>query len=261
VTLHLGKLAARRPEGLREFSAYLASALPTPPATVAAPNAQYPIDGNDQWGDCTIAGVAHLLAAWDVEANSTIAVPDGDAVVAEYQALTGAQQPGDSNDTGLDEANVLKTWQTSGLFGTQIAAYAPVALKDTLTLQQTIAFYGGAYLGIQCPQSAEQQFEANQPWTVVPGSPVEGGHCIVALGYDASGDVLCATWGGIATVTQAFLAKYLDEVWAIISPEFAAATSLHGGLDLASLQADLSSLDAPSPVPTPRHRKPWWQFW
>jgi hypothetical protein len=189
------------------------------------------MDGNDQYGDCTMAGVAHLIAAWDVEVTEDDLVPSSDEVVKEYFSLTGGQ------DSGLNEANVLQTWHRSGLFGHKIEAYAPVSPSNLVEIQQTIAYYGGAYFGIQCPQSAQEQFQNGQPWTYVPGSPIEGGHCIDGLGYTPSG-LLCATWGGIALVTWQFLAHFLEEVWAIISPEFVAAGK-GPLLDLATLEADL----------------------
>lgn len=230
----LGRLPATRPFGLSDLSVYATTKLPMPPAEVAVPAAGYPIDGNDQYGDCTMAGVAHLIAAWDAEVSEPDPIPDAQEVVQTYFELSGGQ------DTGLNEANVLQEWREQGLFGRQIAAYAPVDPRNIVELHQAIAFYGGCYLGIQCPQSAQQQFQANEPWTFVPGSPIEGGHCIVALGFSQNG-LLCATWGGIALVSYPFLAAYLDESWAILPSQFVEAGK-GPALDLASLQADLNRL-------------------
>ncbi|HUY25412.1 MAG TPA: hypothetical protein VMV09_08950, partial [Candidatus Saccharimonadales bacterium] len=133
------------------------------------PSAGYPIDGNDQFGDCTMAGVAHLIAAWDADVNEPDPIPDAQEVVATYFELSGGQ------DTGLNEANVLQAWRSQGLFGRKIAAYAPVDPRNIVELHQAVAFYGGCYLGIQCPQSAQQQFASGQPWTYDPSSPIEGG--------------------------------------------------------------------------------------
>jgi hypothetical protein len=227
----LGRLPATRPFGVSDLSVYAVGRLPAPPTEVAVPKATFPMDGNDQYGDCTMAGVAHLISAWNAEVKEKEAIPSSKAVVAEYLKLTGGQ------DTGLNEANVLQTWHRSGLFGHKIEAYAPVSPSNIVEIQQAIAFYGGAYLGIQCPESAQEQFAADEPWTFVKGSPVEGGHCIVALGYVPSG-ALCATWGGIALVTWQFLAHFLEEVWAAISPQFVAAGKVPR-LDLATLEADL----------------------
>jgi hypothetical protein len=238
--LELGKLPATRLAGVSTLGEYTEGKLPAPPESVKVPGdaADYPMDGNDQWGDCTIAGIAHLLAAWDILVDTkSIAVPDAAACVSLYEQLTGSSTP---PGPGLNETTLLAQWRTQGLFGNEIDAYAPVDYKNIVELHQAIAFYGAAYLGIVCPESAQQQFQDNQPWTYVAGSPVEGGHCIVALGYTPTA-LLCATWGGIAEVTYPFLAHYLDESFAIISPEYADAKQTPK-LDLAALKQDLDNL-------------------
>jgi len=231
----LGRLPATRPFGLSDLSVYASGKLPAPPAEVTVPAAGYPIDGNDQYGDCTMAGVAHLIAAWDAEVSEADPIPDAQEVVQTYFELSGGQ------DTGLNEANVLQAWRNQGLFGRKIAAYAPVDPKNIVELHQAIAFYGGAYLGIVCPESAQQQFAADQPWTFVPGSPIAGGHCIDALGFTQNG-LLCATWGGIALVTYGFLAHFLDEAWAVLGNQAVERQGDALGIDLVTLRADLDSL-------------------
>ena len=238
--LELGKLPATRLAGVRSLGEYATGKIPAPPASVDVPGTvtDYPMDGNDEWGDCVIAGIAHLIAAWNLLVDSTsIPVPTDEQCVALYEQLTGSTTaPG----PGLNEASVLSQWRQQGLFDNRIDAYAPVNYGDIVELHQAVAFYGGVYFGLACPESAMQQFQAGEPWTYVPGSTIEGGHCIVALGYTSTA-LLCATWGGIAEVTYPFVAHYMDEAFAIISAEYVAA---NGGptLDLAALTADLDSL-------------------
>lgn len=231
----LGKLTAVRPHALSDLTTYAAGKLPAPPASVAYPVLEWGMDGNDQCGDCTMAGAAHLIAAWnaEVEENADPA-PTSTQVVTEYFDLTNGQ------DSGLVEHTVLATWHRRGLWGNRIAGYAPVDPGDLTALHQAIAFYGGAYLGVQLPDSAQQQFAAGEPWTVVPGSPVEGGHCIVAAGYSPQG-LYCVTWGQVVEVTYPWAAKYLDEAWCVLSEEYVQ----HGGgpaIDLAALRADLAAI-------------------
>lgn len=228
-----GRLPATRPAALGDLDVYAAGKLPTPPPTVTVPAGAYPIDGNSTYGDCTMAGAAHLIEAWNTESKQTDPVPDEATVVAEYLKLTGGP------DSGLSEAEVLKVWQTEGLFGERIAGYAPVDPQDLLQIHQAVAFYGGCYLGIECPESAQRQFAGGEPWTY-QGSPVEGGHCVVALGYGPSGALQCATWGGIAVLEASFLAHYLDEAWVILPSQMVEAKGDALGIDLAALQADLT---------------------
>ncbi len=233
--LKLGRLAATRPHGLKDLAAYTTTRLPAPPAVLPAPTqVNWGMDLNDTYGDCTIAGVDHLLAAWNKVYSDTTGRPTNDQVKQTYFDLTGGA------DSGLNEADVLKTWHQNGLFGNKIAGYAPVDPADIVGLHQAIAYYGGAYLGIACPESAQRDFAAGKPWVYDPSSPIEGGHCIVAVGYDAGG-VYCSTWGDIAYVTYPFFAHFLEEVWCIISQELVDAGG-DSGIDLQSLTEDLPTL-------------------
>jgi hypothetical protein len=236
MSLKLGRLPAMRPTALSDLAVYATGKLPTPPATWPVPKAKYPMDGNEEYGDCTMAGVAHLIEAWDVSFSERDAVPGEKEIVTEFLHLNGGEK-----DTGLVEANVLERWHKSGLFGEKIAGYAPVNPSDILAIHQAIALYGGCYLGIECPRSAQEQFSEGKPWTFVEGSPVEGGHCIVALGFNEH-SVECVTWGAIAEVTYPFLAHYLDEAWVVLSEQLVQAKGDGLGISIEALQADLKKV-------------------
>jgi hypothetical protein len=235
--LKLGALPPVRPHGLSELAVYVHGPLPAPPPQVPAPAVvDWRMFLNDRYGDCTIAGVAHALLAWNAEVHVSDSVPVDDQVARTYFSLTGG------GDSGLVEADVLRTWYREGLFGQRIAGYAPVATGSLEALHQAIAFYGAAYLGVVLPVSAQQQFAAGLPWTVAPDSPILGGHCVVAVGYDPLG-IVAVTWGQLVHITYPWLAKYLTETWAILSHEFIeAGHGLMPSIDLRSLRQDLDSL-------------------
>ena len=229
-----GALPPRIPFGLSTLGTYAIGKLPQPPASVDAPSGvTWGMDDNDRLGCCTIAGVDHLIAAWNAELNETDPRPTDAEIQSTYFSITGGQ------DTGCVEADVLKLWQTKGLFGNKIAAYAPVHPQNIIELHQAIAFYGGAYLGIACPASAQEQFQAGQPWTYVPGSPIEGGHCIDAVGFTST-SLICVTWGALVEVTYGFMAHFASEAWAVVSQELVEKGSDNFNLDLKTLQADLA---------------------
>ncbi len=237
MTYKLGKLDATRPFGLRDLSVYGHGPLPEPPASVDySTGINLPIDGNDTYGDCVAAGMAHCIAVWDAETNENLHTPDEAEVVDTYFRLSGGL------DSGLNESSVLTTWTKNELMGHTIAAFAPVNTSNVTEIHQAIAFYGACMFGIQCPDSAQRQFADGDTWTVVPGAQVEGGHCIVGIGYAADGSgVYCATWGKVAKVSYGFLNKYLDEAYAIIPDAFVKA-GRGPMLDLATLKADISRL-------------------
>ena len=239
----LGRKPATRPVGLHDLTVYGSRPFPTPPAEVAAPiGVDWGMDGNNKLGDCVIAGVDHLLAAWNAAFSEYDPRPTEAAIESTYHQLS----PGDQ---GCVEADVLQLWQSKGIFGNRIAAYAPLNHRDNVELKQGVAFYGGVFLGIACPDSAQQEFAQQEetghlvPWTVVPGAQVEGGHCIVAVGYSPTG-LLCVSWGAVVEVTWAFCRKYIEEAWCIIPHQLVEKGTDVLGLNLATLQADLAKLPA-----------------
>ena len=233
----LGKLDPKPLSGVGLISEYETKALPTPPNFVPVPAvSNWGILGNDQYGDCTIAGAGHLDMAWDIEVNESDPIPNTAETTKEYFNLTGGQ------DTGLAETDVLNHWLKTGLFGYEISAFAPLAYNTKLSLQQATAFYGSVYFGVQLPQSAQDQFTPGgvSTWSVVPGSPIEGGHCIVGVGYNAAG-IQVITWGQVVTATWNWIAQYVEEAYVIIPKQFVQAGK-GPILDLASLQADLKAV-------------------
>ncbi|MGH9121408.1 MAG: hypothetical protein ACRDYC_05610 [Acidimicrobiales bacterium] len=235
----VGKLGAKAPRvlyGLRTLDAYCVGPLPAPRAMVPVPaETDWGMFGNNTVGDCVIAGCAHALIAWDTESAESDPIPTDAAALAQYYALTGGP------DTGLVISEVLQTWQTSGLFGGKpIAAFCPINFANVLDLHCAVDFYGDCKLGVALPQSAMDQTAANQPWTVVPGSPIIGGHDVEIVGYDPA-YVQIVTWGEIVDVSYPWLAQYVTEAYAIIPNEFIEAGK-GPDLDLKTLQADLASL-------------------
>ncbi|MBO1413559.1 hypothetical protein [Streptomyces sp. FH025] len=234
-----GKLAPQFPEALKDFTAYAKAPLPPPPASVdwATNVATWPMDGNDQYGDCTMAAAAHMIQSWNAQTKMKDAEPTEQQVVEEYKRLSGGQ------DTGLVESNVLKTWHRGGLWGNKAVAYAPVNVHDKTALQQTIALFGGVYVGIQVPANAQEQFAEGEPWTLDPGwqqQSIVGGHAIPLLGYDDDW-IYAITWGGVQRIAWDWWFTYADEAWAVLSQEYKEVGEVNG-IDLATLTADLKQV-------------------
>lgn len=228
-----GRLPGYVPSALRDLEVYATGPLPTPPHTIEVPSVQYPIDCNDRLGDCTYAGIDHLDRAWNADASEHDKLPTEHQIEAAYFVETGGQ------DTGCVEADVLKRWYSKGIFGEKLAGYAPVDPRSLIELHQSVAFFGGAYLGILCGQPQQEQFERGEEW-VYTGQEEEDGHCVVALGYGPNGGLHCATWGGIAVLSAGFLAHKLEEAWVALPHQFVEKKGDQLGLSLATLQNDLS---------------------
>lgn len=230
---------------LPRFAA-LAPQLPAPPAALdfTAGGAGYAGTlGNTTAGDCTIAGVGHLIQGWTaMTGRPTVAFSDEQAL-AVYSQVEGYDPQTGQPDNGMDETDVLDDWKTgAGLFGTTLVDYATVDPTNIQHIQQTIWVYGGIYLGLMLPRSAEQQTDAGQPWTRPWFSPILGGHCVVSQKYDQT-YLYVDTWGQLQPVAWDFVQAYFDAAYAPLSPLWIGADSkTPNGLDLAGLTADLAAV-------------------
>ena len=120
-----GKKPPRIDPRTLQFRKYLTAALPPLPASqnwgAAVPVVPgWGMDGNDTYGDCTIAAWAHADLLWTANANPPAWQPDVATIESTYFALTGGA------DTGLDMLTVLKFAQSTGMGGHKIGAFAQI---------------------------------------------------------------------------------------------------------------------------------------
>ena len=214
------------------------------PDIVLVPPLNWPMDLNDQIGDCCIAGVSHGIQLVTYDADSGHAKIMTDAQVqAVYSAISGYVPGDESTDTGCVETDVLDCWMNTGVDGDNLDAYAAIAPTDLETLKRSIFWFGFAYLGVNLPQSAMDNMEV---WDVGGDETILGGHCIIAVGYDAQ-YVYVISWGKVIQCTPAWIAKFCEEAYACISDEWieSSGMSIHG-LNLDQLKTDLQSIKGTS---------------
>lgn len=231
---------------------YLDSAvLPKPHAIVdrASKVNVWPMYGNDTIGDCTCAAVGHVIQAWTAFAGTEATIPES-AVLTAYEAVSGYDPVTGANDNGAAEQDVLEYWRTTGVGGHKILAYAELRDLGNLTLAKTaVDLFGSLYLGIEVPESCMEQFQAGEPWDVVPGSPIEGGHAVPVQywGTNERGEIGVITWGKLQRMTRAFWDSYVEEAWVIITKDWLDAKGeTIEGFDLAQLEADFKALTGSS---------------
>jgi hypothetical protein len=233
-----GKLPAQ-PSMMANLFHYLKYPLPVPPKSYDYGNRvkNYPMAANDQYGDCTIAGVIHMLQLVYAEMGEVFKYPGDQEVIDTYLRLSGGV------DSGLVIVNVLKEWMTNGLFGTKIAGWAPVNVHNWDHMKVAAYAFGGLYVGVEMPAEAEQQFEAGQNWHIDENtaSPV-GGHCVTISGFNSFGADI-QTWGAETACTQNWWKTFGSEAYVVIPEIF--VEKGHGPLanfDISKLQADLKDL-------------------
>lgn len=236
--MKLGKLPPKHDVRTLRFANYLRRKLPAP---ALEQHWESGISGwgmmlNDKLGDCTIAGAGHLIKLWSANIGNEIVVPDNDILTA-YEAVSGYNPSNGTNDNGAYELDVLNYWRKNGIGGQKISAFVSIDTTNFDYVKWAIMLFGGAYVGLALPKSAEYQ----QTWQVISGPDAEpgswGGHCVPLVGYDSQ-YVECITWGGIMKMTWEFWLKYGDEAYAILSPNW-----LKDGLDPNLISVDVLTQD------------------
>lgn len=241
--MRLGKKAPKLDHRMLKLGNYLPSDLPPAPpsCTWSARISQLGMLLNDQLGDCTCAGAAHMEQAWTANVGQEF-VPSDQDVLASYEQLCGYVQGDPSTDNGGILVDVLNGWRKVGIAGRKIEAYVALETHNPEHVKQAVNLFGGAYIGLALPLSAQLQ----DVWHLAPsgasGNPKPGswgGHCVCVLDYDATG-LTCITWGQRKLMTWPFWFAYTDEAFACLSPDWAPSGRLSpSGFDFAALEADL----------------------
>jgi hypothetical protein len=246
--LHLGrKHPDYRKARLWAEDYHVASALPAFKAYVDYASEVYtwPMYLNDQIGDCTCAAYCHCINAWSKYVTGKEQIPGNGVPLSMYEAV-GKYIPGNSStDNGCVMSDILEYAKVHGVAGHNLLAYAQLKNTGVTSLNQALQLYGSVYLGVNLPQSAENQFSEGKTWTYVKGSPIIGGHCVVLQKMDAHalGNYSIVTWGALQGVTTEWMATYLEEAWVMLSPQWLTAKGGSiTGVNTSELQADMALL-------------------
>jgi len=225
------------------FKDYLTDKIAAPPETYSVLNSVYqnlqttdpteifPIDGNDTYGDCTIAALAHAMTVYEALIG-THKIMSSRAVVKLYFHLTGGV------DSGLNELDVLNYWRQHRVTGDKIITYVSINPKNHTHVQQAIQLFGGVYLGFQVQQNCKQQFLKREEWT--PAPLTNDGHAVYAVEYDQNG-LTVLTWGNTQQATWAWWDECVDEAYAILPPE-AEESGFAPGFKFTLLKTDLDAV-------------------
>lgn len=206
---------------------------------------QAPMYLNDQLGDCTCAGIGHCIGCWTKYAQGQEVIFPDSVIEGLYSDAAG-YVPGDpSTDNGATLQQILTYVHRHGIGGHYVDAFAQIRDTSARGLSTALKLFGSVYVGVNLPQSAEDQFNAGEPWTVVKGSPIAGGHCITLQGFIAGRDSMrWATWGAFQPSSMAWWQQYQMEAWAVYSKDFMRADgTAPNGLNEAALLADMKNLE------------------
>lgn len=219
------KQAQHRPSNFRLASYLRPKALQAAPSqvhygqVVTRQGGAYPMYGNDRLGDCTCAAAGHHVQAWSYNAGRPETPPE-QSVIRMYD------ETGDGTDDGRYLDEVLSYWRKTGLDGETVLAYASVNVKDRAEVKAALWLFGGLYLGVGLPVTAQRQttWHVDASALAADRAPYSwGGHCVNATGYANTTGVYFVTWGRLTRLTWGFWNAYVDEAFAIVSPAWVTA--------------------------------------
>ena len=247
----LGKLPARPDAIKHKFGSFFhAAELPTPTLVFGRPDLikDWGMLANDRHSCCVFSGAFHETMLWRAWAGAEIPTFTDANVISDYSAVTGYDPNDPSSDRGADMQRAASYRKKVGIVDAtgqrhQVAAYVSLKAGDVDQLALAAFMFGAVGLGVEMPTSAMDQFEQGEPWDVVSGAYVEGGHYIPCIGRNRAGNFLIITWGRLQAVTPAFIKKYMDEGVVYLSLEQLRGTGLSPrGFDKVALTKALNEV-------------------
>lgn len=230
-----------------QFSTYRTDApLPKHPKSFGHENLikEWGMMGNDQYGDCVLAGATHEEMLWIAESGGD---PTGlfneETALQAYSEVTGFRRDDPSTDQGTDMRAAANFRRKTGLIDTKgnrhkIGAFT--FIKTVEEMREAIWLFGAMGFGFQFPKSAMDQFNAGQPWHNVKGSPIDGGHYVPGVAGRAMLEFV--TWSKIQPAMVSFINRNIMTGIAYFSEEFLSEGKSPEGFDRNQLVKDLSKL-------------------
>jgi len=210
----------------------------------------FPIDGNDQYGDCEYAGACHGSNTFTGCVGQECSF-DPAAIISSYLRLSGG-------DNGLDTDTMMMEWM-NGLCGTPRRIFARAAVDPTnaAAMVAAIGYFGGVFLTMGVPDAWLENVQPGMTWDAGPGVRADdnNGHAVWLNGATAVGYTL-QTWGlsPPVTITPAGVAVCDPEVDVVASLDwFNAAGIAPNGYSYDQLASEWVSRGGqpwpPSPFP------------
>jgi hypothetical protein len=262
-TVKMGRKHTVTPGPRMKLKNYLRANLPAPPASCdyspAALSALENIYMNDTLGDCVIAGGYHVVATETGNAGDMFTATNAQ-IIKDYSAI-GGYVPGDpSTDQGCDEETALNYWEKNGFAnGTKPLGWIAVDATNVQEIMTACYLFENLYFGMELPDKWVSPMPSGSgfTWDVAGAPDPQNGHCIIGVGYTASG-VKVDTWGMFGTLTFAAIAKYCvatagGQLYVLITPDQLSKgmTKAPNGVAWADLISDFDSMGGNVPVPAP----------
>ena len=223
--LKYGKLAVKEDPRTFLFEKFIFGKLPETPDVFdwSTKVADYGMRLNDQYGCCAIAAAVHMIMTWTSLNGEMAQIPD-EVVKQVYMAVSGFDGVNEDTDSGCIALDVLNYWRKNGIAGHKISAFAKINPKNHAHVLDGAFLDMGLFIGARMPDNSQDQFIAGQPWSIVAGTQIEGGHAINNVAsWEENGvskGLIIVTWGKEQKVTWEWWDANVDECYAIFSEDF-----------------------------------------
>lgn len=252
---HHGLRPASGKPAIELGAAFFRTSTPMPvfPSDFDSTDFGYPMDENDSWGDCVLAGMDHwfeciyrtLGLTWTNWTKAQLLTfyrtqnPDFDP-----DGTDKTNGPGSNADGGMDIQTFLEHLVSIGL----LVGFGAVSHAN-----MEVATYVG--LGVVTGEELVQDNEQETVWDV-PGGPDIGGHCTVTVAFPTGplGNSKIVSWGAIYYMTPRFVTSQVSQIFLPICqaqvdhPGFRDAFDLAG---FAQAYTEITGRPFPAVVPTP----------
>lgn len=217
----LGKLKLEIHPWTLTLSKYLTPILPFLKTSVAWERrvTNWSMLGNDLYGDCVEAAAVNTIMTMTSQSGIQVS-PTETQTLQDYTNITGFNPNDSSTDQGTVMVDALAYYVKSGIAGRKVIGWASVKIDSSLwEFKQAISLFGTVLVGFNFPQSAEDQFNTGQPWTINTSSPIVGGHCVALSEYSPT-QLVCNTWGALQPTSLGFFPYYADEAYVLITQDW-----------------------------------------
>lgn len=207
--------------------------------------------GNDNYGDCVWAGGDHeeeVLLHLGVPTDTTAEFSQ-ETALADYASCTGFNPDDPNSDQGTDMGVAMKYRRHTGLLDIngsrhKIGAYLALEPGNFNELLRAMHAFAVVGIGIEFPDYAMDQFNANKAWTYVKGQPAPTeGHYIPGVGRPLSEAIYIITWARKMQMSMGFYQHYNDESYVYVTQEDLVNGVSPAGYDFSELNAIISSMN------------------
>lgn len=223
----------------------------------------WPMDGNDLYGDCVAVAVAHLRRLY----SKALTGIDRQWSLEQVYEFYRTQNPGfveDPNnpveDNGMDVQTALEyLLHSGGPDGVKLVAFAAVDFRNAAEVRAAMHIFGGALIGAAVQSKNMDDFYAGKAWAWRKADDVVGLHCTIGGGFNSNSTIEAwdaVTWGEAIHYTDGYWVNGVDELWVGIWPELMQTARFADNIDLQALAQQFAAITHGGVLPVPPTPQP-----